>query len=179
MTFIESFILAFAMAIDALIVSFSYGLILKENRVRNALKFACAFGFFQFFMPVAGWLLTGLVYSYVKPYSKYIVFIVFLIIGLKFIKESFSQNKPEVNCISLSCLIFLATATSIDALGAGVSLRFLNTSLIFNAVLIGIITFIMSYSGFVAASQLKKIPSAYAEITGGMLLLYLAVKAII
>ncbi len=180
MNFIEILILSVALALDALIVSFSYGIIIKEQRIYNALKLAFAFGFFQFFMPVLGWNFTGLIYSYIKDYSKWIVFLVFLFLGIKFFKGAFEEKETaNTSCISFTCLLCLAVATSIDAFGAGVSVKCLNTSILFPALLIGIITFILSLSGFFSACCLKNFPSKYVEITGALLLIYLAIKNII
>ena len=51
---LENLILALAMSIDAMIVSFSYGLIIKISRLKNSLKFGISFGLFQFIMPIFG-----------------------------------------------------------------------------------------------------------------------------
>lgn len=181
MSIFEIIILSFALALDAMLVSFSYGLIINKNRLNNSLKLACSFGFFQFFMPVLGWWLTGYVYNYLKIYSKWIVFIVFLILGFKFLKEAFSQEDDELQneCISLACLLCLAIATSIDALGAGVSIKFLNTSIILPSVLIGLITSVLSIIGFFMACIFNFIGKKYIEIVGAVLLMYLAVKALV
>ena len=179
MNFYESLILAVALSMDALTVSFSYGSHWCGTKFLNALKFAFAFGFFQFIMPVLGWHFTGLIYSYIKLYSKIIVFLVFLFLGLKFLQEAFSKKiQDEISCISFLCLISLALATSIDAFGAGVSLKLLNSSLISSAGLIGITTFILSFLGFISACYLKKISSKLIEIIGAVLLIYLAFKSL-
>ena len=180
MSLSEILILSVALALDALIVSFSYGMILKENRITNSLKLALAVGFFQFLMPVLGWNFTGLVYEFIKDYSKWIVFTVFLFLGFKFIKEAFENEKPaETCCISFSCLMLLAIATSIDAFGAGVSIKCLNSAVLFPSVIIGIVTFLLSISGFFASYFFKKFPSVYIELTSALLLIYLAIKSVL
>lgn len=181
MSIFEIIILGFALALDALLVSFSYGLILNKNRFHNSLKLAFSFGFFQFFMPILGWWLTGYIYNYLKIYSKWIVFVVFLVLSLKFLKEAFSKEDNAIpnECISLTCLLCLAVATSIDALGAGVSIKFLNISIIFPSVVIGLITFVLSAIGFFMACIFKFIGKKYIEIIGAVLLMYLAIKALV
>ncbi|MBQ8886289.1 MAG: manganese efflux pump [Candidatus Gastranaerophilales bacterium] len=179
MSICEIVILSVALALDALIVSFSYGLIINANRTRNALLLGSAFGFFQFLMPVLGWFFTGSVYSYLERFSKWIVFAVFFALGCKFLKEAF-EKKEEVKicCIGLMCVLGLAIATSIDAFGAGVSIRLLNVNIFIPALMIGAITFILSVLGFAIANSLKKFPAKYIEIGGGLLLFYLAIKAL-
>lgn len=181
MNIFEIVILSLALALDAMIVSFSYGLIVNKNRLYNSLKLSAAFGFFQFFMPVTGWWLTGYIYNYLKMYSKWIVFIVFLVLGLKFLKEAFSTQEDDIqsSCISVVCLFCLALATSIDALGAGVSIKFLDTSIVLPSLLIGLITFVLSVFGFWITSIFKFVNKKYIDIIGAALLIYLSVKAIV
>ena len=179
MSIYEILILSVVLALDALIVSFSYGLIINANRARNALLLGGAFGFFQFLMPILGWLFTGTVYSYLERFSKWIVFVVFFVLGCKFIKEAFDKKEEvKICCIGVMCVLGLAIATSIDAFAAGVSIRLLDANVLLPAIMIGVITFMLSVFGFLIANFLKKFPSKYIEIAGGLLLFYLAIKAL-
>ncbi len=181
MNIFEIVILSFALALDALIVSFSYGLIFNKNRLLNSIKLSFSFGFFQFLMPILGWWLTGYIYNYLKVYSKWIVFFVFIVLSIKFLKESISNESEKIktNCISYLCLFSLAIATSIDAFGAGVSIKFLNTPIVLTSLLIGLITFVLSILGFWIANIFKFIDKRYIGILGAFLLMYLAVKALL
>ncbi len=172
----ELIILAAALALDALIVSFSYGLILNQKRFYNSLKLAVSFGFFQCIMPILGWNFTECIYTYIKNYSKWIVFTIFLLLGIKFFKEAFENKKTTICNISFNCLLYLSIATSIDAFGAGVTIKCLNSTILLPAFIIGIITFILSFLGFYSANFFKKFPSKYMEILGALVLIYLAVE---
>ncbi len=180
MSIYEVIILSFALALDAMLVCFSYGLVVKEKRLKNALKLSLSFGIFQFLMPILGWNLTGFVYNPLEIYSKWIVFVVFVFLGLKFLKEAFFKGEKEskCECISALCIISLAFATSIDAFSAGVSIRFINIDIWLPCIMIGIITFILSFFGFFAAGIFCRFPSKYINISGAVLLIYLAIKAI-
>ncbi len=180
MSIFEVIILSIAMALDAFIVSFAYGMMINAKRLQNAFVMAFFFGLFQFLMPLLGWLFTGTVYSYLEKYSKWIVFTVFTFLAIKFLKEAF-ENKEEqkICCIGILCLLGLAVATSIDAFGAGVSIRLLKADIVFPSVSIGIITFLLSFCGFNIANLLNKLPAKYVEIAGSILLFYLAVKSLI
>ena len=180
MSNIEIFILAFALAIDAMLVSFSYGLILDRKRMLNALLLASSFGLFQGLMPLGGFFLTGVFFSSLETYSKWIVFIIFLFLGIKFLKSAF-EKKEEVKivCISFGCLIFLAIATSIDAMGAGISFRLLSLNPVYPSIIIAVITFVLSLCGFLITDIFKNMQSRYFEIFGAVLLIYLAIKAIL
>ena len=180
MNIYEIIILSVALALDALIVSFSYGTIINTQRLKNALLLSTSFGIFQMLMPILGWFLTGVIYIYLQKYSKWIVFTVFFILGIKFIKEAIStQEKDQIKCISFLCILSLALATSIDALGAGISIKFSDVLIWFPSIIIGIITFILSLCGFFIASILKNISEKYVSIFGALILFYLALKSVI
>lgn len=178
MSLIDIILLAAALGIDCLIVSFSQGLIFKNNRLRNSLFLAFTMGLFQGFMPVIGYVGTNSLAKILMPFSKWIVFGIFLILGLKFIIDSF-QPKEEFQCIGIKCLISLGIATSIDALVSGVSIRLTYTNLALSTVLIGLVSFLMSMIGFWGGNFVKHIPSKYLEILGGIILVLLAIKSLI
>ncbi len=180
MSFIEIIILSIALAIDAMLVCFSYGLIIDKNKLLNSVIMSLSFGFFQFLMPVIGWHVSEIFYSKLYLYSNLVVFLIFTFLGIKFIKNAFEKKKSEnINCISFFCVMGLAFATSVDALGAGISIKFMNMEILYPSITIGIITLIISLFGFWITEIFKKMPSKYVEIAGGLLLIFLAVKTLI
>lgn len=178
MNFIDLILLGLALGVDCFVVSFSQGLIFKSEKVKNSFKLALTMGLFQGAMPVIGYVGTNSLYKYIVPYSKWIVFGIFLLLGLKFIVESFQPKEKEVQCIGLKCLLGLGLATSIDALVSGASIRLTQTSLLISVMIIGIASFLMSIGGFYSGNFIKKIPSKYLEITGGLILVALAIKSL-
>lgn len=178
MNFIDLILLGLALGVDCFVVSFSQGLIFKSEKVKNSFKLALTMGLFQGAMPVIGYIGTNSLYKYVVPYSKWIVFGIFLLLGLKFIVESFQPKEKEVQCIGLKCLLGLGLATSIDALVSGASIRLTQTSLLISVMIIGIASFLMSICGFYSGNFIKNIPSKYLEITGGLILVALAIKSL-
>ncbi len=178
MNFIDLILLGLALGVDCFVVSFSQGLIFKSEKVKNSFKLALTMGLFQGVMPVIGYIGTNSLYKYVVPYSKWIVFGIFLLLGLKFIVESFQPKEKEVQCIGLKCLLGLGLATSIDALVSGASIRLTQTSLLISVMIIGIASFLMSIGGFYSGNFIKNIPSKYLEITGSLILVALAIKSL-
>lgn len=181
MNIIEISLLALALSIDACIVSFSYGLVIKEKRLKNALFLAGFTGFFQALMPVFGYYLADFVKIYILPYSKIIVFLIFAILGIQFIKDALTEKSENINieCLSMSCLFFAAIATSIDAFSAGISLLLSNTKFLIPIILFGIVTFINSLLGFFITEKLKKLNTKILQITGGSILIGLALYTIL
>lgn len=173
-------LLALALSVDAGAVSFSHGLVFVQNRFKSSFLIAFFTGFFQFIMPILGFAFAGLIYEFIKPVSTVIAFLIFLVLGLKFIHDALFSNDcasdGKLCCISLKCLFMLAVATSIDALAAGVNFRFLNVELFSASVLIGLTTFFVSIVCFALGQIFKKFPSKYLEVLAGVLLIVLAIK---
>ncbi len=141
---------------------------------------ALTMGFCQGLMPAIGYACTNLVNDYIEPFSHWIVFIIFTALGVKFITEAFQAKKEsEVCCIGFKCLLTLGIATSIDALAAGVSINLSNTPILLPVLIIGIASFVMSILGFTIGGCFKKLPSKYLEITGGLILCTLGIKAVL
>ena len=178
MTTIEILFLAFALGVDCCVVSFSQGLIFKSQRLKNSMLLALTMGFFQGFMPCIGYIGANTVHKYVAPFADILVFSIFLILGIKFIAEAFQAKEEKICCIGLKCLISLGIATSIDALVAGGSLNFSRTPLLYPALIIGCASFLMSLFGFWSGNTIKNFPSKYLEISGGIILITLALKTI-
>lgn len=183
MVWFEIFLLAVALSIDAFLVSFSCGLVFTKNQNSNAIKMASANGLAQFVMPVLGWYGTNTVGNYVKAFDHWIVFIVFLILGLKFIKDALEDKETtcdiSAKTITFRVVLISAFATSIDAFAAGISLYFIPVSVWIAGVAIGIVTFINSYVGFRMNRLFKKLPTKYIEIFAGSILILLGTKTLI
>lgn len=179
MNLVDILLLSIALGLDCMVVSFSQGLVLKNDLMKNSLILAFTMGIFQGAMPFIGYTGGDYIYNFVYPFSKFIVFAIFFVLGLNFILESFNQNKKETpNCLGYKCLLSLGVATSIDALVAGANINLTLTPLFPAALYIGIIAFIMSFAGFWAVKYFKNLPAQNLEISGGLILVFLAVKSL-
>ena len=85
--------LAAALSVDAGAVSFSQGLLFDKNKIKNSLLLAFSTGFFQFIMPVAGYFFAGVIYRFVEPFSKTLAFLIFMVLGLKFIHDGLTEKE--------------------------------------------------------------------------------------
>lgn len=180
MTLFEIIFLAIALGVDCLIVSFSQGLLIRFKRTKISTILASIMGFFQGGMPLITYLLTGLVYNYIAPFAKLLVFAIFMFLGGKFIVEALKKDVGEKQMSRLGFRVFLllGIATSIDALGAGVPLKLTHTPLILSCLIIALVSFIMSMIGFWSGNALKKFDTKYLEIAAGVILILLAIKAL-
>lgn len=181
MNIIDIIMLGLALAVDAFIVSFSYGLIIKQNRWQNAINLGLATGFGQFIMPVIGWYGTNIVHGYIESIDHWLAFAVFLALGLKVIDDALNDDDKAQNLsreLTFKILLMIGLATSIDALVTGITLYFMKVSIWFAAPTIGLITFICAVMGFQLNCCLKKIPTRYMEIAAGIILILLGCKVL-
>ena len=86
MSWVEVLLLAFALSIDACVVSFSYGIKGVQNPIKSALSLAVFTGGFQALMPFVGGVCTNCVRCYIEPYAKWIVFAIFLYLGINLVR---------------------------------------------------------------------------------------------
>ena len=179
MSYISILILAFALSIDSMIVSFTYGLNFQNERLKNATLLALFTGGFQGLMPVIGYFMTNSVKSSIASYADWIVFFIFTYLGVKFIIESFEKEREKELCIDIKCLLLVGIATSIDAFSAGISLSLYGNRILKPALLIALITFLNSNIGFYIGGKFKNLPSKFLQILGGILLIFLGVKVFI
>jgi len=175
-SYISIIILAFALSIDSMIVSFSYGLNFPSERLKNATLLALFTGGFQGLMPAIGYFLTNGVKSSISTYADWIVFFIFTYLGLKFILEAFQKEQKKELCIGIKCLLLVGIATSIDAFSAGISLSLYGNKILKPAILIALVTFINSTLGFYIGGKFRNLPSKFLQILGGILLIFLGVK---
>lgn len=180
MSFIDIFLLALALSIDAAVVSFSYGLITRKNRLKSAFLLAMFTGAGQFVMPIIGWYAASSVSKYIEHYDHWISFFVFLYLGLNVINGALKESADEkpTQQLNFKILLMVAIATSIDACAAGVTLYFIKTPILFAASVIGLISFINAFAGFYSCCLFKKISTKYIEICSGLILILLGCKVL-
>ena len=184
MSYIELFLIAVSLAMDAFAVSVSNGLILPNVKKRNAVTFGLYFGLFQFFMPIIGYFLGNKLTKYVQQFDHWIAFILLGIIGFNMIKESFSEDEEDVpkekEILKVKNMTMLAIATSIDALAVGVTFAFIgNMNIVFACSVIGIVAFILSYAGLMIGKKIGPFCKTYAERIGGLVLVGMGIKILV
>lgn len=181
MDLLTTLIIALGLAMDCFTVSITSGIIIRNLKVRHAVKIALFFGLFQAFMPCIGWLAGVGMKNLITGFDHWIAFGLLVLVGGKMIYESFKIEgaKKESNPLNIYVLLMLSIATSIDALAIGVTLAFLNTLIIMPVVIIGAVTFIVSFLGIYAGNKFGHIFGSKIEAVGGLVLIAIGVKILI
>jgi len=174
-------VIAVALAMDAFAVSIASGAAYKQLQVRHTLQIALFFGGFQAFMPLIG-ALAGLSFrEYIADYDHWIAFVILAAVGGKMIYESFKITEAEKNYSPSNILVLLAlsVATSIDALAIGITLSLVASSIVTAVIVIGLVTFLLSYIGVILGKKFGHIFENKIEAVGGLVLIALGVKILL
>jgi putative Mn2+ efflux pump MntP len=178
------FILALALSMDAFAVAVASGFRLACS-LGQTLRMSFAFGFFQFIMPVAGWVLGLTVREFIEDYDHWAAFGLLAFVGLRMIFEGAfgkEKNADSSDPTKGLTLVLLALATSIDALAVGLSLSVLAMDIWQPAVIIGLVCFGLTACGMrLGRAMVKTSPrlAGRANLVGGLVLVGLGVKILL
>lgn len=179
MSFIELFLIAVGLSMDAFAVSVCKGLSVKRLSPKHALLVGIYFGGFQFLMPVIGYLLGFRFEHIITNIDHWIAFVLLAFIGGNMIKESFGKSEELNDDFSFKTMLMMAVATSIDALAVGITFAFLSVRILPSAGLIGITTFIISGAGIYIGNVFGAKYKSKAELAGGVILILIGVKILL
>ena len=181
MDFATVLLIAVVLAMDAFAVSVARGLSAGRFKTGNALKMAVSFGSFQAFMPVLGWMGGLGLRNVISGVDHWVAFTLLGFIGCKMIYESIrlesGEKKPKP--LSAYVLLVLSVTVSIDALAVGLSFAFLQTSITIPIIMIGTVTFILSFLGASFGSKLGRFFENKIEIAGGLILIGIGIKTLV
>lgn len=178
----ELLLTAVALSMDAFAVSMCKGLGMPKLNWRNAAIIALFFGGFQALMPALGWLLGKQFEGYITNFDHWIAFALLGFLGGKMIYEGLKKDEAcETVCrpFNVKRVFLLAIATSIDALAAGVTLAFLKTDIVSTALLIGTVTFGLSFAGVAIGNRFGTSLADKADIFGGAALILIGLKILL
>ena len=179
MGFLELFILAVGLSMDAFAVSICKGLSLGKIKPKHMCLAGVWFGGFQALMPVIGYFLGSFFTEMITKYSHWIAFALLAIIGGNMIKEAFGKEEEVDASMSPMSMLILAIATSIDALAVGVSFALLKVNIWVAVSFIGCVTFCFSALGVKVGSIFGSKYKSKAEFSGGIILIAIGIKLVL
>lgn len=184
--FLNSVLLGIGLAMDAFSVSLANGL--NEPCMKNlrAMGIAGTFAFFQFAMPMIGWVCVYTVaqyFSVVTPFIPWVALALLGFIGGKMLIEGI-KNKDcgceEKPALSFWALIVQGVATSIDALSVGFTIAehdFWHA--LISCLIIAIVTFAICIAGVFIGKKFGTHLAGKASILGGIILIAIGLEIFI
>ena len=183
---ISLILIAIGLAMDAFAASIVDGLRYRNSTKRHGVFVALTFGLFQGVMPVIGYFLGSLFIDKIKDYDHWVAFGLLLAIGGFMIFEGIKGIvKPESvkeKEFSWKEVILQGVATSIDALAVGITLSTFDIFIVYDALVITGITFVICLLGFFLGTQISKLLKgkySIANIIGGVILIAIGVSIVI
>lgn len=160
MGIIEIVLIGVGLAMDAVAVSMTNGMVYRNLKIRQYLAMPILFGLFQALMPLLGNFAGSLFADIIEKYAGIVILLILGVIGGKMLKEGIEhmgedKAHPEAHVgratsaaagkgnLTLSVLIFQAVATSIDAFAVGVGFSAMRVDIISAVTVIAIVTAIM------------------------------------
>lgn len=183
--FLEIFLTAVSLAMDAFAVSVTNGVIVSDFKKRHAVKMGAYFGVFQFVMPLIGYALGSSFKSSIEAFDHWIAFGLLALIGINMIRESFSSEeeaspKTAAEALNAKMLTLQAIATSIDALAVGISFSLVSDiNMWFSCTVIGVVAFVLSFAGAMAGKKIGALFKSKAELFGGAVLCLIGIKILL
>jgi len=167
------FVIAISLAMDCLAVSLGIGCAMPNCDKRAVFRLSFHFGFFQSGMTLLGWLAGNTILPFIANYDHWFAFLLLAWIGVRMLHEGLSKEGVQINGDPTRgrMLVLLSLATSIDALGVGMSLSIIKTDIAFSSFLIGMVSLIATIFGLKSGNRLNLRFGKKIEILGGLILI--------
>ena len=165
---------------DAFSVSIANGLNESGMSKSKMCGVAGTYAFFQFAMPMAGWICVHTIVEYFTSFQKFIPWIALVLlvyIGGKMIYENIRGGEGDgsgsaCSILGFGTLVIQGIATSIDALSVGFTIAEYSLGFALTAgIIIAVVTFAISFSGLVVGKKAGGRFTDKAEILGGIILI--------
>ena len=180
MTFLELFLIAIGLSMDAFSVSICKGLTTKKFSWPMALICGLWFGGFQVLMPIIGYYLGAQFQEMIEAYDHWIAFGLLFLIGANMIREAvWGKEEKQDGSLGFKTMFLLAIATSIDALAVGVSFACIRVKLWSSVIVIGLTTFAFSVLGVKIGNVFGSKYEKSAGIIGGIILILIGLKILL
>ncbi|NCP16639.1 manganese efflux pump [bacterium] len=181
MSFLEVLLIALSMAMDAFAVCLGVGTLRQTTGARSTFRLSFHFGLFQFLMPIVGWFAGVTVVRFIAAYDHWVAFALLAFVGARMIRSGFgSSSESHKNDPTRGwSLILLSIAVSIDALAIGLSLAIIGVTIWYPAVVIGVVTGLVSWLGLRLGNVLGERFGKRMEIIGGAILILIWVRIVL
>ena len=179
--FFNSIMLGVGLAMDAFSVSLANGLHEPKMKKGRMSLIAGVFAFFQFAMPMLGWICVHTVLQYFSMFDKFIPWIALVLlcfIGGKMLVEGIKGGDgEESSAVGLAALAVQGVATSIDALSVGFTISGYNWLMaLICCLLIAVVTFFICFGGLEIGKHFGTKLAGKAGIFGGAILIFIGLE---
>ncbi len=185
--FFNSILLGVGLAMDAFSVSLANGLGEPEMPKSRALTIAGTFAFFQFLMPMLGYLCVHTLlekFAVFERFVPYIALALLALIGGSMLRDGLrggtEQTEKAASGVGAAALLLQGVATSIDALSVGFTIADYELLAAFVcSLIIAAVTLVICLGGLRLGRTLGMRLAGRASILGGAILLLIGLEIFI
>ncbi len=182
--FVNSVLLGVGLAMDAFSVSIANALSESQMKKSRMCFIAGVYAFFQFAMPMIGWICVHTIVEYFSKFEAFIPWIalaLLLWIGGKMIWEVVHGEEDEAAEVAakltFSTLMIQGVATSIDALSVGFTIADYGLLMALVAsLIIAVVTFAICMTGLLIGKKAGDKLGAKAILAGGLILVGIGIE---
>ncbi|WP_051697779.1 manganese efflux pump MntP family protein [Prevotella sp. 10(H)] len=172
--------LAVGLSMDSLVIALTSGAVIGNHKAVNILKIAGMLAFIQMSLTVFGWYIGSTFAHYIDQYDHWFAFAILFFLGARVIMGAMKNDDSRpFNPLSFKVMLGLAIATSIDATAVGLSLSLINVEILVPALIIGIVTFIMSSFGIIFGCKAGQRYNLRLNIAGGIILILIGLSILL
>ncbi|MCQ2412545.1 MAG: manganese efflux pump MntP family protein [Sphaerochaetaceae bacterium] len=185
--FFNSALLGVGLAMDAFSVSMANGLNEPKMKAGRMNLIAGMYAFFQFAMPMIGWVCVHTIVEKFKSFEKFIPWIALALLAyiggemlLEGIRNKDEEEKEESYKLGFGKLVVQGVATSIDALSVGFTIEQYNlTMALVASLIIAVVTHVICLAGLAIGKKFGTKLSNKASILGGVILIGIGLEIFI
>lgn len=178
-------IIALGLAMDCFAVALGIGASFASCTLRSVLRLSFHFGLFQGGMTLLGWLVGSTVVELIAGVDHWIAMLMLSWLGGRMIFKGLNTSSREPLEMEHNdptrgiSLLMLSIATSIDALGVGLSLALLKWDVVATSLLIGLVSLVLTVVGLLGGKHLNNRLGKRAEVLGGIVLVSIGLRIVI
>ena len=171
-SFFTIILVAISLSMDAFSLSLVYGTMKISNK--NAIVLSLIVGIYHFIMPLFGYMFGSIITNYFIVDTTILVAIIFAVIGIQMIFSSLKDNDNKF-LVSLGGFLLFGLSVSIDSLTTGIGLNILTNNYFLAAFIFAVTSSLFTYIGLKFGNKLNEKYGKYSMMSGGIILLILAV----
>lgn len=157
---------------DAFSLALIYGMF--NFTKKEEITLSIIVGLYHFFMPLLGYNFGNIIFNLIKISPNIIVTIVFSIIGIEMIIDTFKEeNKTKLN--GYIEMLSFGFAVSIDSFSTGIGIKAITNSLLPSFITFSLISGSFTYIGLILGKKISDKIGKLSNIIGAVILLIIGI----
>lgn len=173
MEIISLLLIGVSLSMDAFSLALCYGILDISNTKRKILSLIV--GAFHFFMPLLGMLLGNVLEHYIVLDMRYMVFIIFMLLGIEMIISAI-EKESKIFLLNTLGLFLFAFSVSVDSFSAGIGIKFISSNYLLCSIIFSLTSAFFTYFGLKLGEIIGAKYKNASRMVGGFILMIFALS---